>query len=537
MGHRTVKPLILGILLSNPPITSGIADTLPDVSVLTASVETYPGQEDYGSLHSEPTKSEPIESPARPIAPGRNDSEGITVAVDRNGLKYFSKNGKKFLPIGVNYMIEGTGVLNGKAFNTFDMFDPGIDNQNVIDQSLHNIASSGFTYVRLWLKGVNTAQGFSSTSDGGFDPKVWDAYVSKIVATVQSAKKNGLYVVLTGSSMGSGNTIFVPPNFVRSNSSQTKSPAKGINSLLLSPDMIEGLGNFYKELLRTMLAKDPDIASSIFYFDMFNEVHYDLGLPPLSQSAGTFAYTVEHGGHPITINYQLDDFSTAPRHVTSRQALMDRAALQFTASVGEKIRSVMPHVLVTMSLGSNSAMGHKEFDGGLIRPGLNPNHYSLRPYFILKGGADLTDIHIYPSPPSPSNGMIGSDRRFGPLFDSDEVVRPDVATSGTLINERKSPFIAGEFGAELDKFGVTSQSSSLFATEYTAGLTPAINELNATEAAALCKYGFSGYGFWSWDGRVSPGGTYSLVTSYDPSGRLLKAFAPRSKPVYCGDRF
>jgi hypothetical protein len=424
----------------------------------------------------------------------------VTIAPDGTGVQRFTVSGKPFVPVGVNYMIEGHGTYNGSSYQTFDMFDTQNFNITTIDSSMASIAQNGFTYVRLWLKGIDTDNGFSS-------PNAWNKYVTNIVATIQDAEKYGLHVVLTGSFPGPTGTGFMPTNYAPSASSIPSNVA-GMNQLLLVPAEGQALGQFYNNLLTAMLAIDPKIASDIFYFDIYNELHYDLNAAPLSSNTGTFTF--------LGVTYNLNDFSSNDlADPTSRQALMDVAAQYFVQVVGGQIRAAMPNLYLTPSSYYNHAFNHAGYDGGLLLAE-STNNYAMRPYYVLQGGANLIDIHNYPSSTFNTSAALASN----------EIITAATTPTGTLISAKIAPLISGEFGEETSGYVINGDT-------YIQGLEAAITEMLSTESSVYCGYSYTGFAVWEWNDI--PSDTFVLIDpTNDPSGLLLHATAPLYNPQFCG---
>jgi hypothetical protein len=425
----------------------------------------------------------------------------VTTTTNSSGVHGFALAGNTFVPLGVNYLIEGHGAYNGNSYQTFDMFDTQNFSASTIDQNMQQIASYGFTYVRLWLKGVDTDNGFSS-------PNAWSLYVNNIVTTIHSAQKYNLHVVLTGSFPGPTGNGLMPTNYQPA-ASLIPSNVTGMNQLMLVPAVTQQLGQFYHDLLTAMLVIDPNIASGIFYFDLYNEIHYDLTSLPLSANTGTFPYN--------GVSYNLNDFSTNDTtDSTSRQALMDIAAQNTVQTLGSAVKAVMPNLLVTPSSGFNRGSSHAGFDGGLLfAPGVE-NHYSLRTYYVLQGGADFIDIHLYPSAQfQTTSTMISS-----------EIVPVSTATTGTTyISAKITPLLSGEFGDTYSSFSGAGSE--------TAELEAGISQMLSAESSVYCAYNFAGFGVWDWN--TYPNANFTLVDPIDDPGNLyMQAMAPLYNPQYCG---
>jgi len=463
---------------------------------------------------------------ARPgIAP---NSASITVTTDAKGVKRFSLDGAPFVPIGVNYLVNSQAKTDGKIYKTFDMFNTRNFAAQAIDADFKSMAENGFNFVRIWLKGGDTDAGFASASSENVDSSRWNAYVKNVAFTLQTARKYGLHVVLTGSFPGPSQNMFVPRNYLPGPGSVPGTETvQGLNRLILIPQMAQSLGRFYYDLLTALKGIDPQAASTIFYADIYNELHFELDKRPFSGVEGRFNFNGR--------KYNLEDFSANDQlDPSSRQALMDDSAEYFFKTVKSYIDRAMPKTLITASTGFNYISGHDGFDGGQ-NTRKKPNNYMLRPYYELRGGADLIDIHIYPSPALPQFHLPPFAERALEIAATDEVFPLNDNPSAPAITARKAPLIVGEYGAEIAKYDVKApQQSAEFAEEYREDLPDAVHELKVSIRQALCPLGFSGYAVWDW--RSEKPCCFSLNSPDDPRFSVMRALAPRYSPSYCGQR-
>lgn len=430
-------------------------------------------------------------------------SPQITVSANANGDKIFTLGGQQFVPIGVNYFNDVSSTYNGTAYKTFDLFDSQSYSQSAVDSFMSSMAANGFNYVRLWLKGVDTDNGFVINGTS-----TWSAYVANVVTTIHEAQKYGLHVVLTGSFPGPTGTWLVPANYTPTGSAPTN--VAGLNEMFLWPAMYQALGQYFNDLLTAMVAIDPNISTGIFYIDVYNEAKFDTTAAPLSLTSGTLTFN--------GVNYSMSDYATNDTtDSTSRQAMMDTATTLFMQTVGGKISAVMPNVLVTASTFANYAFNHTAFDGGVTK---STKYYALRPYYMLQGGGKILDMHNYPSKTGVANGPA--------CFASDEYIAASTTPTGTMVNATIAPIISGEFGA----------STSIY---YTGGLTfeQAVQAGNAQmqtfESDFFCSdILFNGYAIWDWNQDYPNADTFALIDSTnDPAQYYLQAWAPKYTTTYC----
>jgi hypothetical protein len=442
----------------------------------------------------------------------------ISIEPDSQGVQRFMVNGKQFNPICVNDLDGST-----RRYKTFDMFDTTTFNLKAVDDKLQAISAAGFNCVRLWLKGYDTDDGFAATPGGKFDEQVFQKYLHNVDATLNAARSHDLRVILTGSFPGPkwpDNMLFMPSNYLPpADTLPSFDTVAGINRLVLIPAMATGLGRFYMDLLNGLIQIDPQVQDNLFYFDLYNEIHYDLMAPPFAKMSGTYMY------QGITFDMSKPQ---------SRQALMDTATKQFIATLAASVKDVMPGLPVAASEGYNSTSNHKGIDGGI--PHKKPDSYMLRSAYLLAGGADILDIHTYAGPAIPQFNLPAFHERASGALASLEVMPYQKQPTSATVSSRDAPLFAGEFGAEMSHYGIPNGSDNPnVKTLYMPRLLEAITELKATEQTFFCAYGFAGFAFWDWgtrDGR--PSSTFNLHSRFDPDDLANHAFSPAENPKYCG---
>lgn len=394
----------------------------------------------------------------------------VTIQMGFNGPS-FTLDGRVFVPIGVNYLQQHLGP----PYQSFNMFDAQSFDRLAINRNLSAIAAEGFNVVRLWLKGFDP--------DNGFDcgPKqISDTYVGNVLSSLQLAKRHGLRVILTGSFR---KDVWLPKNYLPESTSVSTDEVGGMNRLIMLPQMAEGLGQFYYDLLKKIGAQDPESLDTIFYMDLYNELHFDLLYPPFSAKSGGFTYEGKR--------YDLSSG-------VSRQNLMDNAAEAWLRAVGARVKEAAPNLLITASSFYLASRGSTIFDGGITaQHGTVTSPYPLSPRALIKGGARILDIHTYPSPSRP--GMSAFHVRAPAIMKAEGL---------STLATHQVPVIAGEFG--------TSESGTQ---------ADALAEL-AINKTTLCRYHFSGYVVWSWmDG---------VAGALPANQALADVVTPRVNSPFCG---
>jgi hypothetical protein len=401
----------------------------------------------------------------------------VSVAKGSNGSPHFMIGDQPFVPTGVNYLIQHLG----SPYQSFDMFDEKTFDARKIDKNLTEIAADGYDVVRLWLKGFDPDNGF------GLGPnQVSDAYADNVLTTLQEARRHGLYVILTG---GFKVGMWLPKNYLPSGSMPGDDVVGGNNRLILIPQMAEATGHFFHDLLAKIASKDRTALDSIFYFDLYSELHFDLHQPPFSATNGS---------------YEFDGRSYDLGSGVSRQALMNNAVEAWTRTVSSQVRTVDPRMLLAVSSFFLVSTGHRGFNGGFNgKPGVDSSPFPPLPEALIKGGVNLLDIHFYPTPAGP--GTSGFHDRIDTIMRADNI-------SADIGYPISIPLIAGEFG---------ETQSSRFSRE------DALSELILTKDY-MCKYRFLGYVVWSWNAADKS----ALPTNKD----LRKAISPKLNPPFCGSK-
>ena len=319
-------------------------------------------------------------------------------------------DGKVFVPRGYNVLAQNQGA----PYPSFDTFDAGRFDPAALQSDFSALQAGGYNYVRLWLTGYDADDGFGLSGPG-----ISDAYLANVLHGLQMARAHGLHVVLTGRFRPG---LWLPANYIPAGL-PPENEVGGMNRLLLLPAMAKATGAFYADLLNRLTQADPGILSTLLYFDLYNELHFDLSKPPFNQMAGTYVYAGQ--------TYNL----AAP---SSRQALMDAAGTAWLRTVAAAVHEADPSLLVTASTFPVAAFGHQGFDGGMLvgKPG-RWKPYPLRPAVLLAGGADLIDIHLYTHPAQ--NGRAGT---------ASDVLAYLAKGGITPVLAKRVPLIFGEFGAD-----------------------------------------------------------------------------------------
>ncbi|MFC4167053.1 hypothetical protein [Teichococcus aestuarii] len=382
-----------------------------------------------------------------------------TIGYDSQGYPALMVDGKVFEPRGYNVVIQH----QGEPYQSFATFDVEYFNPEMLERNFKILEKAGYNYVRLWLKGYDADNGFGLQAPG-----ISDSYVNNVLLGMQLARRHGLQVVLTGSFRPG---VWMPANYMPAGQPSGRE-VSGINRLLLLPAMAQALGDFYENLLTRISEMDNKIISSILYFDLYNELHFDLSQPPFERMAGKYVYA----GQTYDLAIPGD-----------RQALMDAAGRQWLRTMAGAIHRVEPDLLITASSFPVANFGHRGFDGGKILG--QPQQwkpYPLRPSVILAGGANLIDIHLYTRP-------AGNNRSRSAQKVVELLARSDITPALTA----HVPLILGEFGSK-DLF-ISQPDKSLPEME--------------TVWQALCPLRPAGYALWVLRGSMAqqtPGGVALL---------------------------
>lgn len=282
-----------------------------------------------------------------------------------NGVGEFYRRdtGAVFVPRGNDFirLAQQTHLpaYGGTPIITHSLFNVGLYNASDVENALSLMESSDYNTVRVFLN--DCCSGGIGDPAGGLSP----AYLANIVDFLNRAKAHGIFVQIVGYALpetGGYDALVLPsPNFAFP------------NILYMTAGGISATSKFWTDFVTGLAALNAPF-DAILGFDIQNELHFDLGVPPLSMTSGTV--TTANG-----LSYDLSDSS-------SRQALMDDNMVNFINQVRSAILTVDSTALVAVSFFPPNTPNPTPFE--------DPVHQFIRTYpAICCSAADFVDLHLY----------------------------------------------------------------------------------------------------------------------------------------------
>lgn len=362
---------------------------------------------------------------------------------------YDKTSGKEFFPIGSNY-IRLDDVLHVYHVNFVEqIYDP-----NAVEVALAQMAAGGFTVVRVWvyhghwqLRAMNPPLLSVGGPYATNTPELHQPYIRNLIDFLRRANRNGIYVHLV--------IDREPENeFYRGNLSNGWPDVEGIRHReFMVPASLDAKEIYINQLIGNISSRDPGLLSTVFAYEIRNEVHINDTELPFSQTSGVVQTAA--GAYDMGIP-------------ASRQAAFDDNVLAWLNRSIAAVKSADPDALTTTSIFSFEAVGKDgRINDGLLPIGLpaGGGRWPLRPAVVMASNADFLSFHSYIPPTGIPN--------FTQAITSSE---------WNLLDHSKKPTIAGEFGKLRELGDVATAAADLYAYRE--------NMLDA---------GFRGASLFTWD--------------------------------------
>ncbi|WP_428376775.1 hypothetical protein [Lichenicoccus sp.] len=374
------------------------------------------------------------------------------------------------------FISRATGVriiLRGNDFATIvqdahQTLQPGVFSLPAVALAFTNMHNSGYNFVRITLDCTDlmTSKGVTGA---GFSA----GFLGNLVTLLATARQHGLYVVLTMSDL--------PLNY---RALVVNDPRVGSgNADVMNPSSVSARASFWVNLLAAIKPHEAAY-SAIIGLDIRNEATLSVSAAAAASapfSASTGAYAFNGRSYSLAMS-------------TTRQALADDETKGFLDVIARAIKIYDSQMLVGLSIYTPSASGRPAFNG-LAKDNANAG-YPLAPLAILQSNADFLDLHTYPS---------GSSYSIDTDFAS--------AQLSSAVAYAK-PLYIGEYGALKLLYPTTALARSVL----------------VAQIAGACRYGFSGFALYTWDGVAT--GVWNAVES---NGSINAAVSPAGLPVPCAD--
>lgn len=389
-------------------------------------------------------------------------ADGIVTATVLGQGVFQTTGGARFIGRGANYVRLGPGGWH-------DTLEPSTYDGARADAAFAAMATQGYNLVRITLDCPSFQGGF-----GLWAPGLPATYVATVADVITRAASHGLRVLLTFSS--------IPPNYLIGVTPPAQVSGATLN--YLDPAYVVARAQVWSDLLTALVqTSGRAILAPLFGIDAENEAEVGIADQPWSATGGTFAL--------YGIDFDLAD-------PTSRQLLLDLAAIVWMDTQAAAIHAVDPSLLVSTSLFSPVQAGFPGFDGVQPvagRPGAT--RYPLRPLVLMAlSAADYVDIHEY---------SAGVGWNYAASLASAEI---------TAATPWPKPLLLSEYGA---------------AVPFYADVQAAGADMQA-EMAATCAAGVSGWAIWTWDTTEQTDPAF-----YTAAGALGAAIGPQALAQPCQD--
>jgi hypothetical protein len=377
----------------------------------------------------------------------------------RDGKFVEKGSNKEFHPVGFQYIrILPTGAHY--------VFAPSLYDAARVEAMFADLAKNSFNVVRVFM-GTHELTAGEELSEVFFD---------KLSDFIERATKHKVYVLPVVDWMpGCGRYLSIRAN--------ARGDVDGMQRLFLDSTTMEAKSLYLKDFISMLKKKCPRLMSTIFAYELENEVCLQMDKPPFSQATGTFTFAEK--------NYDLADDR-------SLQELLDTAIINNSNKLVATIKSADPEAMVAYSVFTYAAVGRT--GQGMLRTDKSPDmRCPLRPLALAKSDLSYVDIHFY----GPALFALDRDLRS---VEWDELK--------SLCRAKGKPVLAGEYGVP-SALASDGKQASYVATWYLQNL--------------LSK-GISGGIYWTYDCDEQSG----LWNAKQSDGVIFKGLAELNKSIQAG---
>lgn len=364
----------------------------------------------------------------------------IEVRSDKGEARFhLACSGEIFHPMGSSYLPE-----------LHRSFSPGVYDSAAADAALAQMAEGGLTVVRIWAyhghwenrrDGIYALEGpqpFRTERS----PELWQPYLDNLCDFIARANHYGIYVHLV---------IDREPdkNFYREMVNRGYPDVEGFHHReYMTTGSIEAKEIYIRELIGEIRGRNPHLLSTIFAYEIRNELHANTSQDPFKRVSGRVktAAGIYDMGCP-----------------EERLACLEDNIQLFLKRTTRALREEEPRALATASVFAYLPVGKKGMlDEGLLPIDLPDTRWPVRPKVLVDTDLDFISFH----------GYIPHDW---------ETALESSGVDAELV--RKKPFICGEFGAHRRAFpnaGKAADALYLFRQE-------------------ILESGFQGAYLFTWD--------------------------------------
>jgi hypothetical protein len=371
-------------------------------------------------------------------------------------------SGKEFRPAGFQYI---RILPEGPHY----VFAPSKYDAARVEAMLADLERNGFNIVRVFVGALEVTEG-----DG-----LSDAFFDRLSDFIERATKHRVYVLPV--------VDWIPGcRRYESIRAKVREDVDGMQRLFLDPATVEAKSLYLKDFVSMIKKRSPRLMTTVFAYELENEVCIDTDKLPCSRTTGTFSWAGK--------SYDLADGGAL-------QDLFDSAIVTDSNTLAAAVRSVDPEAMVAYSVFTYAAVGRT--GPGRLRADRSADmRCPLRPLALAESDLSYIDIHFY----GPAPDALDRDLRS---------VEWDQLRSAC--RTRGMPILAGEYGVP-SPLAPNGPQAAYAATWY---------------LQSLLTKGVAGGIFWSYDCHEQSG----VANSKQFEGAIFRGltdFNKSTKPAASG---
>ncbi|HOE67495.1 MAG TPA: cellulase family glycosylhydrolase [Candidatus Hydrogenedentes bacterium] len=346
----------------------------------------------------------------------------------RDGRFVEKVSGKTFHPAGFHYI---RILPEGPHY----VFAPTKYDPDRAEAMLSDLERHGFNVVRVFLGALELTQGDALSEE----------FVDNLADFITRATRHRVYVLPV--------VDWLPPsNRYKSILANARPDVGGMQAMFMDAAHTQSKKLYLIDLIGMLKKRIPTLLSTVFAYELENEVNADLTCPPFSQASGSFAYKGK------TYNLAND---------RALQKLLDAAIIDNANALVAAIRTEDPDAMAAYSVFTYAAVGRS--GPGKMRSDTSPDtRCPIRPLALARSDLSYVDLHFYaPSPEGFRRDM--------------EAVEWNKLTS--VCRTRGKPILAGEYGVPSPLASTGEQAASIA----------------VWHANAIREQGLEGGIFWTYD--------------------------------------
>ena len=362
------------------------------------------------------------------------------IGVDASGrMPVFrnSETGALFRPVGSSYLPEFHNTLS-----------PGVYDRQAAERAIAKMVSGGFTVLRIWAyhghfkHREKEIYGMEGRDHAANTPGLSQAYMDNLCNFIGLANTYGLYVHLV---------IDREPDktFYRSMVAEGYPDVEGFHHReYMTSGSIKAKEIYIRELIDNIRRRSPELLSTIFAYEIRNEIHSNTRHAPFNRTSGSVktASGVYDMGDPH-----------------ARLACQEDNVMLFLSRTTTALKQADPMALATASVFGFLPVGKAGMEGhGLLPTDFKETRWPIRPAALAASPIDFVCFNSYL--PNPWDKALESSGIDGRLL-------------------RQKPFVCTEFGAHRQGINDAGEAADSL-LQY---------------RRAILKSGFQGAYLFTWD--------------------------------------